>query len=96
MILLDHADQLGGSLLVATGQMSAAGTRLQQVRGIDDQPACHFEDVMRISRGTANPGLVRLAVDHAADTFDWLMEEGFRPLPDHPVRGYGHEPYLLP
>ena len=51
---------------------------------------------MRISRGTANPGLVRRAVDHAAATFDWLMDEGFEPLPEHPVTGFGHEPYCLP
>lgn len=93
VLLLDHADQLGGSLWVATGQMSAAGTRLQKERGIEDTPDLHFEDVMRISRGTANPGLVRLAVDNAAETFDWLMGEGFQPLPDHPVKGFGHEPY---
>jgi hypothetical protein len=31
-------------------------------RGINDTPDAHYEDVMRISRCTANPGLVRLAV----------------------------------
>lgn len=96
VLLVDHADRLGGSLWVATGQMSAAGTRLQRERGIADTPDLHFEDVMRISRGTANPGLVRRAVDHAAATFDWLMDEGFEPLPEHPVTGFGHEPYRLP
>ena len=95
-LLVDHADRLGGSLWVATGQMSAAGTRLQQARGVADTPDLHYDDVMRISRGTANPGLVRLAVDHAAATFDWLMDEGFEPLPEHPVTGFGHEPYSLP
>ncbi|MFZ5748498.1 MAG: FAD-dependent oxidoreductase [Pseudomonadota bacterium] len=96
VLLIDHADRLGGSLWVATGQMSAAGTRLQRERGIADTPDLHYEDVMRISRGTANPGLVRRAVDHAAETFDWLMDEGFEPLPEHPVTGYGHEAYRLP
>lgn len=96
VLLLDHADILGGSLWVATGQMSAAGTRLQRERGIADTPDLHFEDVMRISRGTANPGLVRLAVEHAAATFDWLVDEGFTPLPEHPVTGFGHEPYRVP
>lgn len=96
VLLLDHADKLGGSLWVATGQMSAAGTKLQRARGIADSPDLHFEDVMRISRGTANPGLVRLAVDNAADTFDWLVAEGFAPLAEHPITGHGHEPYRLP
>ncbi|MEW4467782.1 FAD-dependent oxidoreductase [Parasphingorhabdus sp. JC815] len=93
VLLLDSANELGGSLWVATGQMSAAGTTVQQKRGIKDTSDLHFEDVMRISRGTANPEIVRLAVDHAADTFDWLMQEGFEPLPEHPVKGLGHEPY---
>lgn len=96
VLLIDHAPVLGGTLWVATGQMSAAGTALQRERGIADSPDLHFEDVMRISRGTANPGLVRLAVDHAAGTFDWLTEQGFEPLPDHPVKGFGHEPYRVP
>ena len=93
VLLLDAADRLGGTLWVATGQMSAAGTRLQAEHGIVDTPDAHFADVMRISRGTIDPALARLAVDHAADTFDWLMDRGFAPLPDHPVTGFGHEPY---
>lgn len=93
VLLVEHEDRLGGSLWVATGQMSAAGTKLQRERGIDDSADLHYTDVMRISRGTANPDIVRLAVDNAAATFDWLMEEGFEPLPEHPVAGFGHEPY---
>lgn len=93
VLLVDHAPVLGGTLWVATGQMSAAGTRLQRERGIEDNAEAHYDDVMRISRGTANPGLVRLATANAAATFDWLMDQGFEPLPDHPVRGFGHEPY---
>ncbi|MFL0414432.1 FAD-dependent oxidoreductase [uncultured Sphingomonas sp.] len=93
VLLLEHADVLGGTLWVATGQMSAAGTRLQRERGINDTPDDHFADVVRISRGTINQGLARLAIDHAAGTFDWLMERGFAPLPEHPIKGFGHEPY---
>jgi fumarate reductase flavoprotein subunit len=93
VLVVDHAPRLGGTLWVATGQMSAAGTRLQHERGIVDTADAHFDDVMRISRGTAHRGLVRLAVDNAAETFDWLIDRGFAPLPDHPVVGFGHEPY---
>lgn len=93
VLLLDAAETLGGTLWVATGQMSAAGTRLQADHGIVDTPDAHFEDVMRISRGTIDPVLARLAIDNAAETFDWLMDRGFVPLPGHPVAGFGHEPY---
>ncbi|WP_375285728.1 FAD-dependent oxidoreductase [Sphingomonas sp.] len=93
VLLLEAADVLGGTLWVATGQMSAAGTRLQRERGIADTPDAHFADVIRISRGTINRGLARLAIDNAAATFDWLMDRGFEPLPEHPIKGFGHEPY---
>lgn len=93
VLLIDAAPELGGTLWVASGQISAAGTQLQKARGIQDSADAHYDDVMRISRGTANPHLVRLAVDHAAETFDWLVEQGFKPLAEHPVEGHGHEPY---
>jgi len=51
---------------------------------------------MRISRGTADRELVRLAVDAAPATFDWLMSRGFRMRPEHPVLGRAHEPYSVP
>jgi fumarate reductase flavoprotein subunit len=96
VLVAEAADRIGGTFHLSTGQMSAAGTRLQAAKGIHDTPQMHFEDVMRISRGTANPALVRLAVEHAADTLHWLLDCGFEPLPDHPVIHLGHEPYLTP
>jgi fumarate reductase flavoprotein subunit len=93
VLLLEHAPVLGGTLWVATGQMSAAGTKLQRQKGIEDSPQEHFDDVMRISRNTANPDLVRLAVFNAAETFDWLYDLGLELRPEDPVTAYGHEPY---
>jgi fumarate reductase flavoprotein subunit len=48
---------------------------------------------MRISRNTADPVLLRLAVDNAAPVFDWLMDHGFKPRDGHPITGTTHEPY---
>jgi fumarate reductase flavoprotein subunit len=93
VLMIDAAADIGGTLHLSTGQMSAAGTRLQAELGIRDSAQAHYDDVMRISKNTADPEIVRLAVDHAAVTFDWLMDGGFKPLPDHPVLGQGHEPY---
>lgn len=93
VLLLDHAETLGGTLWVANGQLSAAGTRLQRDKGIEDSPQAHYDDIMRLGRGTANEALVRLAVWNAADTFDWLMENGYDVDPACPVEGVGHEPY---
>ncbi len=96
VLLLDVADVTGGSLHVSTGQMSAAGTALQRARGITDTPQEHYDDLQRISRGTIDPVLARLAVFNAAPTFDWLFSRGFEPLPGHPVNGEAHEPYSKP
>ncbi len=95
VLLLDSAPAIGGTLHYSTGQMSAAGTKLQHSLGIVDSADAHFDDVMRISENTANPELVRLAVDQAGPTFDWLMESGLKPLPDHPLLGSGHEFYRV-
>ena len=93
VLMLESAGDIGGTLHLSTGQMSAAGTRLQARHGIRDSADLHFADVMRISRGTADRELVRLAVDEAGATLDWLMDSGFEVLPEHPVLGLGHEPY---
>lgn len=96
VLVVDPAMQVGGTLLLSSGQMSAAGTRLQRERGIDDTPQEHYDDLLRISRGTIDPVLARLAVDHAAATLDWLMNSGYRVLPGYPVDGVAHEPYSKP
>ncbi|MDG2242575.1 MAG: FAD-dependent oxidoreductase [Rhodospirillaceae bacterium] len=95
VLIIEASFQLGGTLYLSTGQMSAAGTRLQKQKGIVDTPQLHFDDVMRISQNTADPELVRLAVTHAADTFDWLMDSGLTPPDEHPVLGLAHEPYSV-
>ncbi len=93
VLIVDAAPALGGSLHLSSGQMSAAGTQLQADKGIEDTPQSHYDDVMRISKGTADPDILRLATFNAAETFDWLMDNGFDVFPDHPVTGTTHEPY---
>lgn len=95
VVLLEKSDRIGGTLHLSAGQMSAAGTRLQAERGIKDDPDSHFADVMRISRNTADPLLVRKAVDMAAETIDWLMAEGFEMEPACPVIMHYHEAYRV-
>ncbi|MBL8703057.1 MAG: FAD-dependent oxidoreductase [Alphaproteobacteria bacterium] len=93
--LIEKSGRLGGTLHYSSGQMSGAGTRLQAERGIVDSPDLHFEDVMRISRGTANRGLVRRAVDIAPRTIDWLMENDFAMHPACPAILHLHEAYKI-
>ena len=91
--LIESADNVGGKLPRSSGQISAAGTRLQAEKGIVDSADDHFADVMRICHETADPNVVRLAVNHAAATVDWLQDIGVPFPPDHPVISYNHDVY---
>lgn len=93
VLLIEAADDVGGTLHWSSAQMSAARARLQKHKGIDDHPDLHFADVMRISNGNANPILVRQAVDEAATTIDWLDDLGFDFDPACPTLFYGHQAY---
>lgn len=95
VLLLDADNRVGGTLHWSSGQMSGAGTRLQRQKGIDDTPAEHLDDVIRITRGTVDHAPTKLVIDHAAATLDWLCDIGYEPLLDHPVAGQTHEPYRV-
>ena len=87
VLMLEAADTLGGTLTMASGQVSAAGTRLQEDQGIADSPDRHYEDIMEITFGEADPDIVRRTVDNAPDTLNWILDQGLIPLPGHPVSG---------
>jgi len=93
-VLQVEADyRIGGTLHWSSGQISAAGTRLQRSQGIEDSPDEHFRDAQRIAHGRIDPVVLRLFVDQAATTIDWLMDLGFAPAPGTPVAGEAHEAY---
>lgn len=93
VLLIEKEPQIGGTLHVSGGHMSAAGTKRQKEKGIDDSVSAHFDDIQRISNGTARKDLVRLALEHSAWLIDWLEDEGFEFAPETPRIVFGHEPY---
>lgn len=95
VLAIEHAAEVGGTLHYAAGQISAAGTRLQAEKGIEDSADLHYDDIVRISEGQTSRPFARLIADHAADTLHWLLDLGWRPLPDHPVL-FGQTPYSVP
>ena len=94
VLVVERSHRLGGTLDRSSGQIAAAGTRLQAELEIQDSPEAHFDDIMRISKGKVDTDLVRVFVNDAARTLDWLGEHGFRALEGHPVTSGGHEPYI--
>ena len=96
VLLVEAADRIGGTLHLSSGQVSAAGTRLQADKGIEDSPEQHLEEVIRISRGTINTELARLVIFNAAEAFDWMMELGFDVQDQCPSIESAHERYEVP
>lgn len=94
VLLVDKADDIGGSLHVSTAQMSAGGSRRQRRRGIlDDSPERHVRDIFRINHDTGREDLIRLAATLAVETVDALDDQGIDWAPDCPQVLYFHEPY---
>ncbi len=93
VLVIEKDSKVGGTLHLTGGHMSAGGTSQQSQKGISDTPEAHFDDVMDISSGTADPGLVRLATREAPQTMAWLDALGFAFAPESPRLVYGHVPY---
>lgn len=96
VVVVEQSDDVGGTLHVASGQLSAAGTRRQRELGVEDDPERHFEEVMRIGGGLADPEIVRLAVEQAPRTIAWLEQLGLVFDEQTPTVYHGHEPYAVP
>jgi fumarate reductase flavoprotein subunit len=94
--VLEMADKIGGAMLINRGQLSGAGSKLQAERGIVDTPQDHYDDAMRLSRGTAHPEFLDLAVRLQGPMIDWLMERGFEMADNMPRIIHGHEAYRTP
>jgi len=93
VLQIEADSRIGGTLHWSSGQIAAAGTRLQKQHGIDDTPDEHFRDAQRIANDQIDPIVLKLFVDNAASTIDWLMDLGFQPAAGTPVVGENHEAY---
>jgi fumarate reductase flavoprotein subunit len=97
VILIERNDFLGGMLLWSSATTSAAGTRMQLAIGIgDDSPQRHFDDCIRIGRGRNDPALLRLAVENAAESVNWLEDIGVPFTEESPRFSPEHELYSIP
>lgn len=98
VLLLDAASVLGGTLSIAGGEICGAKTKTQARFGVtNDHPDIHYDDVMRMSNGLAQPELVRLTVDNAGATIDWIDDHGWECRDGHFLDGAseGRLPYSV-
>lgn len=87
VLVIERGGMVGGTLHLSGGMMSAGGTRLQQRKGIVDSPQQLYDDSMKMGHGRPNPQILRLYVDHAARTLDWLEDIGLVYPPEQPGLG---------
>jgi fumarate reductase flavoprotein subunit len=93
VVIIDKHYRIGGSAMGAGGSFSAAGSKQQRARSIDDSPAKHFEDADRIGKGKADQALLRLYTEEAAPTQEWLESLGIEFDPKGPRMAPEHELY---
>lgn len=98
VLILEAASVLGGTLSIAGGEICGAQTKTQARFGVtNDHPDIHYEDVMRMSNGLAQPELVRLTVDNAGAMIDWIDDHGWDCRDGHFLDGAseGRLPYSV-
>lgn len=96
VMVLDKNNYVGGMLAISGGHVSAANSKLQIAKGIEDSPASHYRDAMRMGRFRNNSELLKIAVDNAAAMVDWLAEIGVEFTPESPFYEDDHEHYSAP
>lgn len=94
--IIEIADYIGGTLHLTAGHLSAANTKRQQEKGIDDSIENHFNDIKKISKNTLNNNIAFNAVSLAPSTINWLQALGYTFYYDTPLIIYGHEAYSIP
>jgi succinate dehydrogenase/fumarate reductase flavoprotein subunit len=91
--LFEKRPTLGGTTGIAVGSFTAAGTQMQQARGIADTVAAHAEDTAKFASPAIeshnNEPLRQYFLSQAAQTLAWLQGLGlsfYGPSPEPPNR----------
>jgi len=96
VMVIEKGTSLGGTLVISGGMMGAAGTVFQKAKGIQDSPQQHYDDIMRISSGTAVPEMARLWADNAGAMVNWLASIGLTIADEQPSIGTLYDYYSVP
>ncbi len=93
--LVEAAGDIGGTLLLSSASISAAGTSIQARAGVADDAETHFRDCLRINHGTGDHQLLRRWVDEAPAMIEWLLSIGWTCTPDEPTFAPEHDLYNI-
>jgi fumarate reductase flavoprotein subunit len=75
VLLIEKADDVGGSTVLSGGSFAFADTPAQQAQGIDDSAERLFDDLMAVGRVNV-PELARRYIEENLDAYHWLVDHG--------------------
>lgn len=96
VVVIEKGASVGGTLVISGGMMGAAGTVFQKAKDIQDSAQQHYDDIMRISSGTAVPEMARLWADNAGSMVNWLAKIGLTIADEQPSVGTLYDHYSVP
>ena len=70
----------GNNTSMSTAMIPGAGSRFQREAGIEDSPEQYFDDIMRKTKGQADPRLARALAGVSARLVEWLADDMELPL----------------
>jgi fumarate reductase flavoprotein subunit len=91
--IIEIDKEIGGTLHLTAGHLSAANTKRQAEKNIKDSVNEHFDDLLKISKNTLDNDIALKAVNLAPNTINWLQDLGYTFHENTPIIIYGHEAY---
>src|SRR5580765_6140914 len=80
-VILERDAKPSGSTSLSSGQIPAAGTRLQRAAGLlDDTPELLYQDILAKAHGECDHAIARLIAEESRNTVEWLAERHQVPL----------------
>lgn len=81
VVLFEKTEQRGGSMRLAGGTLSGAGTRIQAEQGIEDNPELFYEEIVSRNAGIGGednylPDVSKYYCEHSGEAVDWLDSLG--------------------
>ena len=76
VIMIEKTSNTGGALNYTSGSMSAAGTIMQEMDGIEDSEESFVQDILKNGDNKGNEELIRKFVSEDAEMVDWFWNNG--------------------
>ena len=73
VILIDSAEKVGGTLHLSSGSLSAAGSSLQNKKGIKDTPENHLDESININHGTGDIAKLKFWQENYSATIELIL-----------------------